>query len=77
MTDAHNLQVNVQGSDIVVTLEGTNFKVVYHKPPGSPQLMAKWYSTKDKNAGEAKRAAFLTDAWRAAKEKARELGWLV
>jgi hypothetical protein len=77
MTDINEFHIEVQGNEIVVTMEGTNFKVIYYKPTGSPQLMAKWYSTKDKHAGEAKRAQFLSDAWRAANEKARELGWIV
>jgi hypothetical protein len=77
MTENHGLHVEVQGENIVVTLLGTHFKVVYHKPPGSPKLMAKWYASRDKHVGEAKRAEFLTDAWKLANDKARELGWIV
>jgi hypothetical protein len=77
MTDHRDLNVEVQGNEIVVTLPGTKFKVVYHKPPGSPQLMAKWHASRDKHFGEAKRAEFLANAWKVANDKARELGWIV
>jgi hypothetical protein len=77
MTDSHNLHVEVQGGDIIVTMPGTSFKVVYHKPPSSPQLMAKWYATRDKQAGQGMRAEFLAGAWTAANDKAREVGWIV
>jgi hypothetical protein len=77
MTSATDLHIEVQSGEIVVTLPGTSFKVVYHKPPGSPQLMAKWYATRDKQAGQVMRAEFLAGAWQAANDKARELGWIV
>jgi hypothetical protein len=72
----HELGVEVQGGDIIVTMPGTSFKVIYHKPAGSPQLIAKWYATRDKHAGQVRRAEFLANAWTAANDKARGLGWI-
>jgi hypothetical protein len=50
---------------------------VFQKFSGCPQLMANWYSTRDKRIGEAQRVQFLTGAWKLANDKARELGWVV
>ena len=72
---ATDLHVEVQGGEIVVT--GMTFKVIFQKFSGCPQLMANWYSTRDKRIGEAQRVPFLTGAWKLANDKARELGWVV
>ena len=39
MTD-HDLHVEVQGGEIIVTLPGSNYRVVYHKA-AEPGLIAK------------------------------------
>jgi hypothetical protein len=49
---------------------------MYRKPAGSPGLVASARVQDDRNAAIT-RAEFLAHAWRAASEKARELGWIV
>jgi hypothetical protein len=77
LTDKHDLRVEMQAGEIVVTMAGTNFKAVFQKFPGVPQLVANWHAIRDKRVAEAKRAQFLTSAWKLATNKARELGWIV
>jgi hypothetical protein len=63
-----HLVVEVHGDEIIITL-GSNFRAVYHKPEDQPQLVAK--GTPHGNYD------FLAQAWQAANDKARELGWIV
>jgi len=71
------LRVEVQGGEIVVTASDTDYVVTYHKPANSPQLLAKSYPRKEDKRVSMTLAQFLTDAWKLAKDKARELGWIV
>jgi hypothetical protein len=71
------LRVEVQGGEIVVTASNTDYVVTYHKPANSPQLLAKSYPRKEDKRVSMTLAQFLTDAWKLAKDKARELGWIV
>jgi hypothetical protein len=71
------LRVEVQGGEIVVTALGTDYVVTYHKPANSPQLLAKSYPRKEDKRVSMTLAQFLTDAWKLAKDRARELGWIV
>ena len=68
---------SVQGGEIVVTASGTDYVVTYHKPANSPQLLAKSYPRKEDKRVSMTLAQFLTDAWKLAKDRARELGWIV
>jgi hypothetical protein len=77
MTNDHDLHVEVQGEDIVVTMEDTGFRVVYRKPHREPMLVAKLNYFPDEQQGPITRAEFLARAWQLANEKARELGWIV
>jgi hypothetical protein len=63
------LSVEVRGDEIIVTQPGSKFRAVYHKPEDRPQLVAK--GTPQGNYD------FLAQAWQAANDKARELGWIV
>jgi hypothetical protein len=69
------LRVEVQGGEIVVTASNTDYVITYHKPANSPQLLAKSYPRKEDRRVSMTLAQFLTDAWKLAKDKARELGW--
>jgi hypothetical protein len=51
--------------------------VTYYKPTKSPQLLAKRISLKDDPLASITASEFLALAWRAANQKARELGWIV
>jgi hypothetical protein len=69
------LSVKVKDDEITVTMPGTGFRVVYRKPHREPWL-AKGDYFPDEQKGPITRAAFLARAWKAADEKARELGWI-
>jgi hypothetical protein len=70
------LQVDVRGGDIIVTMAGTTFKMIFQRFPIAPQLMANWYAPRGEAGGDAKRAHFLAAAWKLATAKARELRWI-
>jgi hypothetical protein len=58
----------VQDGDIVVSVAG--FCAVYYKPNNQPQLILRRRSETDDQT-------LLAQTWRAANDKARELGWIV
>jgi hypothetical protein len=62
------LFVVVHGDEIVVTSE-TGFRAAYCKRPNFPQLKGVAQTPIDHE--------LLAQAWKAAKAKARELGWMV
>ena len=64
-----SLRIEVRDDEIIVTQLGSNFSAVYYKPRDEPQLIAK--GTPSGNY------RFLVRAWKAANDKARELGWIV
>ena len=77
MTDAWgNLHIEVSDHEIIITLPFTNYTVTYYKPPNSPGLLAKNFPKKDDFRVPFTQAEFLVRAWRAANDKARELGWI-
>jgi hypothetical protein len=68
----------VAGNEIVVTLPGTNFRVIYTHM-GKGQLVANSFSSA-KRVSEKSTITFpkfLALAWAAANAKAREIGWVV
>jgi hypothetical protein len=72
------LRVEVQGDDIIVTLPGTSYVVTYYRAAAFPQqLLTKSHSGRDDEGAPMTQAEFHAHAWKAAKDKARELGWLV
>jgi hypothetical protein len=73
---ADGLHVEVQGGDIVVTLPGTSYRVVYCKPAGSP-LPTKEFPVKNDRRASMKVATFLALARKLANAKGRGLGWIV
>jgi len=64
------LEVTVQSGAIIVTVPSSRFRAVYYKPHGQPELVLR-ERTKTDDLG------VLTEAWKAANEKAREWGWIV
>ena len=71
------LGVLVAGDNIIVTLHGTSYSVTYYKPKGSSGLLAKDIANRDDPDVPMTAAEFLAKAWRAANDKARDLGWIV
>ena len=74
MTD---LELEVQGGNITITLPGTSYTVTYYKPNKSPQLLAKRIASKDDPRVAVTVSEFVAAAWRLANHKARELGWIL
>ena len=60
----------VREGELVVSLPGDDFCAVYHKPTTQPQLILKRRTPTDDYV-------VLAQAWQAANDKARELGWIV
>ena len=76
--DKRDLHVEVQGDDIVVTLPGTSYVVTYYRATAFPQqLLTKSHSGREDQDAPMTQAAFHARAWKAANDKARELGWIV
>ena len=71
------ISVEVAGADIIVTMPGTSFSVVYEKTDDN-KLIANSFSA-PKHQDEARKVSFprfLALAWTAANEKAKEIGWI-
>ena len=68
-----SLHVEVRDDEIIVTQSGSKFRAIYHPvhhmPAEQPQLIVKGTPTGNYD--------FLAQAWKAANEKARELGLIV
>ena len=62
------MQVEVHGRDIIVRAGA--FFAVYYKPAGQPQLILRQRTRTDDHE-------LLARVWKAANDKARELGWIV
>ena len=73
----HDLHVEVEGGDIMVTLPGTGYAVTYYKPANSPQLHGKYFPLQVDRRSPISHAAFVGKAWKLATDKARELGWIM
>jgi hypothetical protein len=63
-----HVTVVVQDGDIIVSVTG--FCAVYYKPTNQPQLILRRRTDTDDHE-------LLAQAWQAANDKARELGWIV
>ena len=62
------MRIEVQGRDIIVTYGA--FSAVCYKPIGRPQLIMRHRTRTDDYE-------LMAEAWKAASDKARELGWIV
>ena len=76
MTDNYDLQVRVEGLDIIVTMPGTKHRVIFQRPADGRQLIPK-PEHEPVQKDEISREAFIAYAWVVATDKARELGWIV
>ncbi len=70
------LSVEVRGDLIIVTLPGTAFSATYQRQIGQPSLVLS-AATTDPQADRQTIYQFRADAFTAAINKARELGWIV
>ena len=65
----HSFNVRVEGGSIIVAHPKAKFRAVYYKPHGQPLLLLRERSKTDDYE-------LMADAWQAASDKARELGWI-
>ena len=70
-----HLHVELRDQDILVTMPGTSFRVVYRKP-NRGQLVPRLDYFQNQQKGPITRAQFLARARKIADDKARELGWI-
>jgi hypothetical protein len=70
------VRVEVHGSEIIVTMPGTGFKVIYEKSQGAPGLIATSFWGRSDQQTKVTLPVFLAQAWTAANTKAWELDWL-
>lgn len=70
------LEVHVVEQDIIVNLPGTRFTITFHMAPDSRTLTEKPAWTRGDEETTIPFQVFRARAWVAAKEKARELGWI-
>ena len=71
------VSVQVLGPDIVVTLHGTSFRVLYTKTEDN-KLIANGFAANrlENEKRQVSFPQFLALAWTAANEKAKEIGWI-
>jgi hypothetical protein len=74
--DAAALRVETEGDVITITKPGTQFRVSYQREPKNRQLVLT-YSWVPPSKTTPAVTKFRAAAWRAACDKARELGWFV
>ena len=72
-----SFSIAVMDDEIIVSLPGTSYSVTYFKRANSPQLLAKRIADHDDSRVPLTVSEFLVRAWKAANDKARELGWIV
>jgi hypothetical protein len=72
-----NLRIEVRDDEIVVTLPGTSYRAIYHKPADKPGLIATSRFGRWEPGASMTQAEFHARAWKLANDKARELGWIV
>ena len=65
-----SFRIDVHNGDIIVWSANPGFIAVYYKPSDQPQLLLRHHTRTDD-------AEILAAASRVAKDKARELGWIV
>jgi hypothetical protein len=70
------LRVEVHGGEIVVTMPGTGFRVIYARSHDDPGLVATSFHGRNGQETKIKLPTFLAHAWTVANDKARELHWL-
>ena len=71
-----NLQIELDGDEIVVTKPGTDFLLAYRKRSDSPNLVLT-RSWEKPTVMSPEISEFRAHAFQAAVAKARELGWIV
>jgi hypothetical protein len=68
------VKVDLESDEIVVTKPGTTFLLAYRKAVDEPRLVLTRSRMPPTTASPA--SEFRAQAWQAANERARELGWI-
>jgi hypothetical protein len=76
MTEDRYLHVEVRGGEIIVTLLGSNYKVICYKST-EPWSTAKARYGNTSHIATMTPAEFHARAWKLTNDKARDLGWIV
>jgi hypothetical protein len=71
------LQVEVRGGSIIVTLPATSYSVTYCMSLKGRHLHARSLPTQNDRDADMTTEEFLAEAWQLAHIRARELGWIV
>jgi hypothetical protein len=74
MDNASDVHVSVLDDALVVTMPGTTYSITYRKAT-EPWLLAS--NIRDDKDSSVSKWTFRAQAWTAANEKARDLGWIV
>lgn len=69
------LEIEVDGTTIIVTMPSTSFQASFFKHPDEPRLLQNPSAAKDSGA-DISTKEFEALAWEAANARARELGWI-
>ena len=77
MKHKSDLNLEVQGGEIIVTMPNTNYRAVYHKPIAEPGLIALSLTGREEDGSPITSAQFHARAWIAASNKARKLAWIM
>jgi hypothetical protein len=72
------IAVEIVDDEILVTMPGTTFSIVYERTKDS-RLIASYFSGRkvQDERGKMSFPHFLSLAWTAANEKARKIGWII
>jgi hypothetical protein len=71
------LRLDMQDTEFVITMPGTSYQVTFRQLADGPGISASHNIRRDDRDAPITRSEFLARAWRAATNKARELGWIV
>jgi hypothetical protein len=74
---AGNLHVEARDRDIIVTMPGTSFRVVYRKPDRGHQLVARLDYFQNEQKGPITRAEFLAPRLEGRERQGARAGWIV
>ena len=69
-------RIQVVEDELIVSLPESSYAVTYYKPANSPQLLARGIPMEDDPRVPLTLSEFLRQAWWAANDRARELGWI-
>jgi hypothetical protein len=76
MSTVSKLRVRVVDDEIIVTLPGSRYSVIYYPPETHPSCSPRPFPTRTIYIAMTV-SEFLAKAWRLANDKAKEVGWII